>query len=933
MADEQYIYLSPEEDLTSVRERLQKIPNRHIVLVVPPQTQLRSHVSWRLLHARAREQGKDVSINSPDRQIRSVAKAVGFKVVDSLEAPGSGKSRTGSGSSRFGLGSKTSPRTRTPSSKSSQPPQQPSSPAKGNKANQESPPASGNAPGQDMPAARGNASGQSTPPVRGKDPRQGMPAARGNVFEEQTPPVKGNRAEQNSPPVRRNTQFRGAPLPPVMGNMPAQGEQNLQQLDKRTWAQPEDTTTEGETPAFPSSFDNDDYSLGPSTSKHSGGSSYEDEELDLFLEDVRKAQSIREAAQPQDANTATPSAGNSVSPGRMPNITDLSSHPGEEDDPFVYLSDEETPQLHEQHGSVSIHEPDDDVHDIADVPTDALHIEDLGDTDEGFNQHPGSAGLDLSEDTTDEEQDIPGPSRVHGVRPRTNRTGGMQKPQPVRPGRGSEDVMAPPPVYDQKTSVQRKSGPMPVRGDQQTSYPVMGGGNRNPQAVPLPPARPAQAQATQARPQPGGSPTARGTRPAPAPNTRAPAPRTTRPIKQGQRKIGNLDLGVAALVSLIVFLFIGLWAYLGPSADVTLTLQSHNYPLPLKLTANSSSHMDVSNNTVPAQTLTYTTSANGSGHASGTATVGTVQATGTVTITNNGTSSVIIPNGTTVSTKNGVQFLTQAEVLVLSGSSNTNLAPVQAIQAGPTSNVPAGSITVIPQEGLTMIQHANPPNTTVNVAVNNTDRTTGGGAGTATSVTDKDVKALQQQLDIQLQASVNAFIKKNVGPKDQRGKIVQVEPAPTVTPPVGNIVTSGNFSMTLTRHITVLVVRYATIETASIDQINAALSKQGNGGALVPQQQVQITKMVNTSPSDGTSVALNYTAVGQVAPKISDDAVRQMVSGKSVNDAQRALMGTSSIPDVSNAHVTTSPSWAWVTFYTPRIYVHYNAVPGPPKTK
>ena len=133
MADEQYIYLSPEEDLTSVRERLKKIPNRHIVLVVPPQTQLRSHVSWRLLHSSAKQQGKDVSINSPDRQIRSVAKAVGFKVVDSLEAPGSGKSRTGSGSSRFGLGSKTSPRTRTPSSKSSQPPQQPSSPVKGNK--------------------------------------------------------------------------------------------------------------------------------------------------------------------------------------------------------------------------------------------------------------------------------------------------------------------------------------------------------------------------------------------------------------------------------------------------------------------------------------------------------------------------------------------------------------------------------------------------------------------------------------------------------------------------------------------------------------------------------------------------------------------------------------------------------------------------------
>jgi len=138
MADEQYIYLSPEEDLTSVRERLKKIPNRHIVLVVPPQTQLRSHVSWRLLHSSAKQQGKDVSINSPDRQIRSVAKAVGFRVVDSLEAPGSSKSRTGSGPSRLGIGSKTS--SRTPPSKGSPPPQRPSSPVKGNKADQGSPP-------------------------------------------------------------------------------------------------------------------------------------------------------------------------------------------------------------------------------------------------------------------------------------------------------------------------------------------------------------------------------------------------------------------------------------------------------------------------------------------------------------------------------------------------------------------------------------------------------------------------------------------------------------------------------------------------------------------------------------------------------------------------------------------------------------------------
>ncbi len=504
----------------------------------------------------------------------------------------------------------------------------------------------------------------------------------------------------------------------------------------------------------------------------------------------------------------------------------------------------------------------------------------------------------------------------------------MQKP---RPDSDREDAMALPPVYDQRTRGPRKSGELPVKGDQPASYPVRGGSSRNPQAVPLPPARPAQAKGTQARPQPGGGPTARVTRPVPGPRTQAPAPRTRQPKKKG----ANLGLGVAALVSVLVILFIGLWAYLGPSADVTLTLQSHNYPLPLKLTANSASHMDLTNNTIPAQTLTFSKSLTLPGHASGSSTVGTVQASGMVTFTNNGTSPVVIPSGTFVSTKNNVQFMTGAEVLVPPDSpNNTNVAPVQAKQAGTTGNVPAGSITVIPQQGgLDMIQQANPPNTTVNVTVNNTDPTKGGGAGTAVAVSDKDVKALQQQLDIQLQANVDAFIHKNVGPKDQVGKIVRVEPAPTVTPPVGSVVTNGNFTITLTRHITVLVVRYSTLETAATEQINAALNKQGGGLALVPQQQVQITKMANKSPNDGNSVVLNYTAVGQVAPKISDDTIRQMVSGKSASDAARALTGTSGIPDVTTAQVRTSPSWAWVTFYTPRINVHYNAVPAPPKTK
>src|SRR5438067_7031795 len=119
MADEQIIYLSPEEDLTSVRERLEKVQSKRIILVIPPQTQLRSHVSWRLLHARARELNKDILIISSDRQIRSVVKAAGFKVADSLESQPSSRSRTSSRAGRTNLGGKTSARLRTPPGKTS----------------------------------------------------------------------------------------------------------------------------------------------------------------------------------------------------------------------------------------------------------------------------------------------------------------------------------------------------------------------------------------------------------------------------------------------------------------------------------------------------------------------------------------------------------------------------------------------------------------------------------------------------------------------------------------------------------------------------------------------------------------------------------------------------------------------------------------------
>jgi hypothetical protein len=124
MADEQTIYLSPEEELTSVRERLERTQARRIILVIPQQTSLRSHVGWRLIHARMRELGKELLVISPDRQVRAVARAAGFKVAETQE-PSSNRPRLGGGTRPGALNTRGGARSRVGSSRAPSPSQVP----------------------------------------------------------------------------------------------------------------------------------------------------------------------------------------------------------------------------------------------------------------------------------------------------------------------------------------------------------------------------------------------------------------------------------------------------------------------------------------------------------------------------------------------------------------------------------------------------------------------------------------------------------------------------------------------------------------------------------------------------------------------------------------------------------------------------------------
>ena len=892
MADEQIIYLSPEEELTSVRERLEQVQSKRIILVIPTQTQLRSHVSWRLLHARARELDKDILIISSDRQIRSVVKAAGFRVADSLESPPSGKNRSSSrastrSSGRSSMGGRTSTNLKTPPGQSSQSAQSRQSSQLSRRPNDPNDP---------------DRTDQLRKPSRSQDTNKTQ-SRRDNTFGSGTSPASstfGEDEDDNQDDNQDDSRFG-----------PAVNYSITDLSSPPTFTPPVPSMSPLPTP--------------PGTpSIHPLDASYQDEEPDLFLEDIEHSQSIRRAAQERELDKMAPPPGSAVSSEATPHIINLAPPDKIGDDPLLYDDDDDDAvSLPEQRGSVGFHDLDEGGADITRDTTHGLQIEDVGEEDyslpdAGSPSYPwAGTGSQASED-----EDSFSPSRIHNLRPRANRTGKMPLPPQPPPQRQEldEEENDLPPIYERST----QDMPSPQTGRQSG---VLGTRERGPQPLPLSVPRPVSS--TLVKPRSRKRPDTGRNAPAARTTGKIPAPGRASAAKQARgKKKRNGSFAIPIVVGVLVILLIGLVAFLLPSADVLVTLPSHDYPVQMSLTGNATSRQDTALKTLPAQTLVFDTSVTGTGHATGSTTVGTIQADGNVTFTNNDKNSqVIIPSNTIVATKGGVQFGTQAEALVLPG--NTVIVPIKAQNPGAVGNVPAGSITVLPASSLTAIQQANPSGTVVNLAVTNTDPTAHGGAGKATALTSADVNAEKTALDIQIQARVKDFLAKNVHTGDQTGQPVQIE-TPVPTPAIGSIVNSGTFTETLKLHMTVLVVRAADLQAAAAAQIKETLSKAKVNQALVPQQPIVLKQIKNNSPKNGSSVSLSFTAIGQVAQQVSEDIVRKLVFGKSVSDAQQALVGKNGIPGVTHVQITVSPSFFhWLPFWTQRINVHFQAVPQP----
>ena len=382
---------------------------------------------------------------------------------------------------------------------------------------------------------------------------------------------------------------------------------------------------------------------------------------------------------------------------------------------------------------------------------------------------------------------------------------------------------------------------------------------------------------------------------------------------------------VAAVVLVLVVLGVLL-----PTANVTLALQSRSYTHALTLVARQSGGQA---GTIPAQMQTKTFAINGTLTASGTKSVGKNAAAGSVTFTNNGDHLVTVPTGTVISTAGGTQFVTDAEVVVNVPNSpvgNTMPAPVHAVNQGDNGNVPAGTITVIPQDSLNAI--AKDSNvaaaSSLSLQVTNNDATSGGGVGTVDVIQQQDINSARDNLRSQAQSDIDAWLKQLSG-QGLVGKPSETD-VWAKPPQDGQIVQNVNVPVTLDVTTSVLMARNSDVQRSAASQLNGFMRQDPNYQNMVVFADAQ--HPVNIQPGgtpggDGGSIMLQANATALAVPNISQQQVRSDVTGVSPGTARQHLL--SRHPGVQHVDISVSPSFfPWLPFLSGHINV--NLQPGQP---
>ena len=384
------------------------------------------------------------------------------------------------------------------------------------------------------------------------------------------------------------------------------------------------------------------------------------------------------------------------------------------------------------------------------------------------------------------------------------------------------------------------------------------------------------------------------------------------PVVKPRRRRPGAGL-LAGIVVLLVGITIAAVAgfLLLPAADITVTPQVEPVgPIQLTVKADpSATAVDPVNAVIPAQTVTIPVEVSGDFPATGVRVV-TTPAKGAVRWKNcDPSSAYTIPKGTLVGTGGGIRFSLDEDVFlpvaVISGSgTNVNLqcmtseVAVTATEPGPDSNVPAGTIRVIPARYNRNL-----------ITVNNPAPTTGGTKQEFPRVSKNDVNAAMAQLQQQLEAKFQEELKNpaNVpaGTTIFPDTAVLGEATPTVDPATLPGTEGTSFTLGLSAEGTVTAVDQTPVQAIA----ETALKDAVDPGHELVDGSTHITVGEGTVHESGV-VEFPVTGSAKQVQPVDAATLLPKVLGLSEADAQAALEPYGEVKIVLwPGFVTTVPSF------------------------
>ena len=287
------------------------------------------------------------------------------------------------------------------------------------------------------------------------------------------------------------------------------------------------------------------------------------------------------------------------------------------------------------------------------------------------------------------------------------------------------------------------------------------------------------------------------------------------------------------------------------------------------------------------------------GTATGTYSVGTARATGTVTFFNYSSDSVQVPKGTQAAA--GEQLFSTTKTIVVPATgfffAGRKSVDVAAVTAGTAGNVAAHAINRVVDKALD--DRLSSGFAQIGPRVDNEHATAGGTSKTGPQVTQVDVDAfvtrLKQALTAQLDAQFQEHPERTYAPPQQPQD-------PEVTVPSGLVGSKDKQTFELTGSLA-YDRRYITRDELA----QAARDKLGADTTVLPTGTMLLPTSVQASASDpqqlGDLVSASISARGAVTKRLDADALKQRIAGLSADAAARALA------DVGSARVEFWPGW------------------------